>query len=90
MSEREANLNSGAFDQDVLASPVWFGLSLELEPLCVGRLSTQSNSHANKEKVFARAHHLMQNGFHNHHPSPQYVALGSPPGSNPSSDLVQK
>ena len=58
--------NSGAFDQDVLA-----GLSLESEPLCVRRLSTQSNSRAPiKEKVFAWAHHLMQNLFHNHHPSP--------------------
>jgi len=43
-------------------SPPPFGLSLESEPLCVGRLSTQSNSRAPiKEKVCAWAHHLMQN-----------------------------
>lgn len=53
-------------------SPPPFGLSLESELLCVGRLSTQSNSLRApiKEKVFAWAHHLMQNLFHNHHPSP--------------------
>lgn len=52
--------NSGAFDQDVLASPVW---ALARIALCLGRLSTQSNSYRApiKEKVCVWAHYLMQN-----------------------------
>jgi len=63
-----------AFDNNgVMATPPLFGLLLESKRLCLGRPSTQSNSlpiGRQWKRVFAWVHHLIQNGFHNHHPSP--------------------
>lgn len=76
-------------------SPPPFGLSLESEPFLYALVGFRLNLIARapiKEKVFAWAHHLMQNLFHNHHPSPitfhiplpVFRFLGQPPPRNSS------